>query len=314
MSVSDVSGSYSISVSGSNNDMNVIISSSSATIAEDGGALGELTLASLDPIKYPYIFNAIPNLILTLPQNTPSNLSFLYTMAEYARHFKQSEANLGRYEMSIENSLVGDYRDIQLSVEKYTNVVGEGLGATVSGVVEQLTPLNNKGKAIFTHDSSTHDIAPDAIPFDVTDFSYASIPGQKYSDFTTGFPWGSDNDDWQSVANSTGNARCVVLRKSIIEVNDAISVLVNGLWTRSGWHGIDDYQYNLFLPLFTRIMAGTKIKSISGDLRHLPYDKTNDLNSTLFFKVEGDNTIIMYRQCLDNGTNKICEKMTIIYD
>jgi len=45
MSLSDVSGSYSISVSGSNNDMNVIISSSSATIAEDGGALGELTLA-----------------------------------------------------------------------------------------------------------------------------------------------------------------------------------------------------------------------------------------------------------------------------
>ena len=43
--LSDVSGSYSISVSGSNNDMNVIISSSSATIAEDGGALGALTLA-----------------------------------------------------------------------------------------------------------------------------------------------------------------------------------------------------------------------------------------------------------------------------
>ena len=34
--LSDVSGSYSISVSGSNNDMNVIISSSSATITEDG--------------------------------------------------------------------------------------------------------------------------------------------------------------------------------------------------------------------------------------------------------------------------------------
>jgi len=43
--LSDVSGSYSISVSGSNNDMNVIISSSSATITEDGGALGALTLA-----------------------------------------------------------------------------------------------------------------------------------------------------------------------------------------------------------------------------------------------------------------------------
>ena len=296
-----------ITVSGSSNNSKLVLSSTGASI--NANNLEEKSIP--DRVKYPYIFNAIPNLILKLPQNTPSNLSFLYTMAEYARHSKQKEANLGRYSMTIENSLDGDYRDIQLSVEKYTTVVGEGLGATVSGIVEQLTPLNNKGRATFTHDSTTHDLEPDAIPFDVTDFLYVSLPGNTSLEYSASFPWGT-SEYWTTLNN--GNGHCVVLRKSIIEVTRSISELVNTFWIRSMIYGEDDPQYLLFLPLFTRINNGIKIKSISGDLRHTPYFKTIDLKSTLFFKVEGDNTIIMYRQCLDHGVNKICEKMTIVYD